>query len=388
MSASFYADLPAHERFGDLAEPAHYADVPPDWWVVLTDVKGSTAAVAEGRYRAVNFAGAASIIALLNSTGAELPFVFGGDGATLLVPPEVEPAVRPVLRRVQAVVKEDLDLTLRAGLVPARALYDAGARLAVLKHAVSPNYAQAMFTGGGLTLAERWVKDPATAARYEVGEGPVLDDPERQLFNGLECRWEEVPHPEGEIATWIIAARAPAEADRLALYREVLGAVEAVYGLDEAVHPIALQAMRLHRRRDALSLEASIRAPREGRAAYRRKAWLQTRLGALLMRLGLKTQETDWTLYPGYLRAATDYRKFDDVLRMVLGGTPAQHAAFEAFLDGQQREGALGYGRHVSERATLTCLVFNRMGRQVHFVDGSGGGYTSAARQLKARLAG
>ena len=34
----------------------------------------------------------------------------------------------------------------------------------------------------------------------------------------------------------------------------------------------------------------------------------------------------------------------------------------------------------------LTCLVYERMGQQVHFVDGAGGGYTNAAVGFKKQL--
>ena len=145
--------------------------------------------------------------------------------------------------------------------------------------------------------------------------------------------------------------------------------------------------MRLARSARRLTLEAAVRAPAARRAAYRRKAWLQTLIGRPLVALGLKTQETDWAEYPQKLRASSDYRKFDDTLRMVLSGSAAQREVLTAFLQEQHQTGRLVYGLHISDRATLTCLVFNRMGKQVHFVDGADGGYTAAARQLKAQLA-
>jgi hypothetical protein len=46
----------------------------------------------------------------------------------------------------------------------------------------------------------------------------------------------------------------------------------------------------------------------------------------------------------------------------------------------------LVYGLHVSKHALMTCLVFDRFGKQVHFVDGSGGGYALAAKQMKEQL--
>jgi hypothetical protein len=45
------------------------------------------------------------------------------------------------------------------------------------------------------------------------------------------------------------------------------------------------------------------------------------------------------------------------------------------------------YGVHVSRHALMTCLVFDRFGKQVHFVDGANGGYALAAKQLKQQLA-
>lgn len=53
---------------------------------MVTDVRGSTGAIEDGRYRDVDALGVASIIALCNALPElDLPYVFGGDGATLLV---------------------------------------------------------------------------------------------------------------------------------------------------------------------------------------------------------------------------------------------------------------------------------------------------------------
>lgn len=45
------------------------------------DIRGSTRAIEEGRYKQVNMVGAAVITAVLNAcAGYEIPFVVGGDG--------------------------------------------------------------------------------------------------------------------------------------------------------------------------------------------------------------------------------------------------------------------------------------------------------------------
>ena len=83
----FYARLTAFERFDDFVDFDAYAPVPDDWVVMISDVKGSTKAIEQGRYKDVNMVGAASITAILNVCGdIEVPYVFGGDGGTLVVP--------------------------------------------------------------------------------------------------------------------------------------------------------------------------------------------------------------------------------------------------------------------------------------------------------------
>ena len=94
-AATFYAALEPFTEFADVADPARYVAAPDDWIVVLGDIKGSTEAARAGRYKEVNLVGAACITATLNVTGdLDLPYAFGGDGATVLIPPEVRDARR------------------------------------------------------------------------------------------------------------------------------------------------------------------------------------------------------------------------------------------------------------------------------------------------------
>ena len=377
MPADFYARLPAVERFDRLVEDDVYAPVPDDWTVVLTDVVGSTEAVRAGRYRDVNYVGAASIAAVLNASGrADLPFVFGGDGATLVVPPEYLGGSLRALAALQGHASERLGLGLRVGAVPVREVRAAGHEVAVARYQVSPGYAQALFRGTGMTWAEHQVKGPETAARYASRAEPSdADDP----YAGLECRWQDVHSPHGETVSLLVEATG---ADPDATYREVLRAIGAAYG--EAAHPVALDRLRLSASPAKFGPEVRLR--HEGRVAKRAELWARNLLGRALIRFGIETSETDWARYPTLFTAATDYRKFDGVLRMVLAGAPDARQRLEADLERMYQAGRLAYGLHVSDRAVLTCLVYERMGQQVHFVDGAGGGYTSAAVGFKRRL--
>ena len=112
----FYASIPPFDDFNTLTEAAHYRRVPSDWWVLLTDVRGSTAAIEAGRYKDVNRVGAAAIVCAQAALGgADFPYVFGGDGATLLAPPEAKEAVAQALAVLARHAKRRFQLELRAG---------------------------------------------------------------------------------------------------------------------------------------------------------------------------------------------------------------------------------------------------------------------------------
>jgi hypothetical protein len=121
-SERFYASLPLIRGFANVADPSRYTPLPDDWLIGVADVMDSTKAVLAKRYKAVNMAGAAVVVSIINAIGPrDFPFVFGGDGASFAIPPSAEGAVREAMAATAAWVKEELDLTLRIGLVPVKA---------------------------------------------------------------------------------------------------------------------------------------------------------------------------------------------------------------------------------------------------------------------------
>ena len=119
---NFYAGVPVFRGFANVVDRERYQPLPDDWLIGIADVVDSTKAVQAKRYKAVNMAGAAVIVAITNALGhREFPFVFGGDGASFAVPPSAAAIAREALAATAAWVKEELDLTLRTGLVPVAA---------------------------------------------------------------------------------------------------------------------------------------------------------------------------------------------------------------------------------------------------------------------------
>ena len=110
-------------------------------------------------------------------------------------------------------------------------------------------------------------------------------------------------------------------------------------------------------------------------------------IGKVVMRLGLRTRQTDWSTYKSDLVRNADVRKFIDLYRHILAGNAAQREALCAWLDERYAQAELVYGVHVSDRAQMTCLVFDYSGRHLHFIDGADGGLFLAAKAFKKRAA-
>jgi hypothetical protein len=406
-AVSFYTDLPVRERFRDVTDPAAYAPVPPGWHVAVTDVEGSTQAIGAGRYREVNLVGASAIIALLNlEDDLELPFAFGGDGAMVLVPPRLEEAARPVLADTRRMACEEFDLTLRAGLVPVAAVRSGGHDVRVARLHVSEDCHQAMFDGGGLAYAEALVKGEmdAAATRYAVAEDA---DGGEADFSGLECRWQDVPSPREETLALLVQATAGSAEDDRAVYRRTLDRIEQVYGTEDRYRPLSFDTMNPSFRPRKLSGEARVRRRggswnrggswkrRFGRLAYEAEIWVRNAFLTYLIPREVETGGADragttegvrWDRYVERLVATSDFRKYDGALRMVIAGTTEERARLTDFLEEEHAAGRLAHGLHVTDRALVTCVVFERMGRQIHFIDAADGGYAQAARAMKRRL--
>ncbi len=378
----FYANLPAFDNFDDCTDSAQFVELPDDWHVVIADIAGSTQAIAAGRYRDVNAIGVAAIVAVNNAVKPTVvPFVFGGDGATFAIHESLLPRVLPVLRATADMAIQQFDLELRVGTVPVSALRAHGADIALGKWRVNAHYTQAMLAGDGWTLADRWIKD---SPQWRPHVTPAVDVD----FSGFECRWNEIRSPHGETISLLVQALPAQRAQQQAIYRDVLHTLNAIYGNDAAHHPISLDHLRLSFSWRKLSLETRIRQYNETSppSRYHRRLLFLAAAGRYLMARRINTEQTQWGDYKSRLRANTDYRKFDDMLRMVVAGNSAQRAQLDAYLQRCCDEGKLAYGLHVADAALITCVVSDYNHRHWHFLDGANGGYAMAAVQLKQRL--
>ncbi|MDX1319403.1 MAG: DUF3095 domain-containing protein [Oceanospirillum sp.] len=423
LNSGFYRDLTAVKDFSLLLNLDTYQPVPDDWYVLVADVVNSTGAILNNRYQDVNTLGASCIIAVLNAcekvisaqcdaephpsdnsqpdnnqtatpersahdAGPEaaihsrenIPYVFGGDGASFCIPPCYLDAALAALKGTQKVSTEAYNLELRTGFVAVSDLRAAGHELLVSKMQVSDHAFQAAFAGSGMTEAEVWLKkDPV---RYAIPDSiPAEAD-----FSGLQCRWDRIPSPRDETVSLLIESRCTTLAEQSRLYQDTMAKITEIYGDRDQHHPLQANNMQMTFSNEKLRTETRLYSAGKSwlyKLGYAVKIRFIALMGSIMMATNMVANGYNWGGYKEDMIRHSDHRKFDNMLRMVLAGTPEQRAQLEDWLSQQLEKGVLYYGISTSEAALLTCLVFQHGHDHFHFVDGADGGYALAATHLK-----
>jgi hypothetical protein len=376
---SFYGTIPVFRGFASLMDPKLYSPLPDDWSIGVADIVESTRAIANQRYKAVNMAGASVIAAVTNALeGREFPFVFGGDGASFAVAPDDLASAREALAATAAWVREDLDLVMRVALVPVSAVRAKGLDVRVARFGPSANLSYAMFSGGGLGWADAAMK----RGEFAVDAAAPGTQPD---LSGLSCRFEEIPSTRGLILS-VLAVPARG-ADQNAFRKVIEEVIHLVERSPDAGRPVPADGPPLKWPPAGVEFEA--RAARGGSLLKRRTVVLAVTLWAyVVMRFGIKVGNFVPRIYRRQVVENSDFRKYDDGLRMILDCTPELEAALTQRLAKAASNGIVRYGLHRQDAAMMTCFVPSVMrADHVHFIDGARGGYASAATALKAMAA-
>lgn len=386
-SEDFFASLVPVTDFAHVTRTEHYTPLPDDWLIVLTDVKGSTDAIRKGAYKTVNMVGAACIMGMLNiSENIDIPYVFGGDGATLAIPPSLIEDTEQFLLQLRQLSLEQFGLTLRVGLIPLAEIRASGFEINVLKYDISEGLSLAMFSGGGLLEADRLIKQEGPDNIYVLSPTRKPNGPPD--LDGLSCRWEPLQSRNGQVVSILVNAPTGNQSEKTAIYAEILEALNSIFGQEiDDFRPNSNANMRFRWPPRGLWTEAKLTARGRGLLKTYLGLCKESLIQYILERTGTKAGSYDAPKYRRELLANTDFQRFDDMIRLVLDCRLDQIDAMEALLTQYHDAGKIAYGLHKSQTALMTCLVFNLAeGAHLHFVDGGDGGFALAAVELKKQL--
>ena len=372
---SWIESVPVLDHFAHVADPTRYCPLPDDWAVAVADVVDSSGAIADGRYKAVNLAGAGTISAVTNALDGKLRlFSFGGDGASFAVPPAQESAARDALARVAGWASRDLDLDLRVGMTTVAEIRAAGSDVRVAFWKASGNVHYAMFTGGGLEWAEEQLKNDI----IRFAPAPPNEEPD---LTGLSCQWGPIRPQHGNVVSLIVKPAAGADPAR---FGEITASVIALLERSAKLNPVPATGPEIRWPSSAIGLQSDV--AQDGRPSWQRRLRVIGAAAAawIVFKLGRRIGSFDPDQYRREIAENTDFRKFDDALMMTVDCSDETIEELRGLLDSAQDSGAVRYGLHIQDEALMTCVAPSIMSSDhIHFVDGAGGGYASAARQMR-----
>ena len=375
----FYNQIKPFSDFTRVTELELYQSLPDDWLVGVADVVDSTGAIEAGLYKTINTIGASIIAAQFNIPGKkQFPYVFGGDGAAFAIWPSRRDAAEKALMAVKRWAHEEFNMALRVALVPVRDIRAEGLDVAVARFQVSGGVDYAMFRGGGVVWAEQKMKDGV----YQLEMAAEGIQPN---LTGLSCRWTPLVPKRGMVLSVLASANPDAAPG---IYREKIHELlELVHHLERDGHPVPIEGPTTSWQPKGVTQEAH--ASRGKQPYWRRLIELRIRvfIAWLFFLTNTSTSEIDPDAYRAEVSSNTDFRKFDDGLKLTLDCDEPMAIKIEALLEKASKQGILYYGTYRQKEAMMTCIVpSTATNDHMHFVDGASGGYARASIMLKKSL--
>jgi len=375
MKNAWHENVPVMNDFSQVTDPSQYIGLPDDWYIGLSDVVNSTAAIEAGSYKAVNLAGAGTISAVSNALGGDLRlFIFGGDGARLAIPPEYVQRASDALSRVAMWARRDLDLELRIATLRVAEVRAAGFDVRAAYWQPSDHVRYSMFMGDGFEWAEAQLKKGSIIlAAADADQEPNL--------SGLSCQWGSVRTKNGKILTLIVK---PVAGVPQAKFSSIVSRIIALLQGSSSINPLPTGGPPVRWPASEIGLQSRIAWQHRSLWLRRLRVLMTAVLVWLIFKLDVRIADFDPSRYRREMAANTDFRKFDDSLMMTVDCEPDVIAELRDILDAAAAEGIVRFGLQTQDEALITCVVPSvHTADHMHFVDGADGGYSAAAAQLR-----
>jgi hypothetical protein len=206
----------------------------------------------------------------------------------------------------------------------------------------------------------------------------------RPDLTGLSCRWSPIEAHNGEIVS-IIAV--PGETGPGPEFQAlVTGIVTIAAEQNRNGHPVPEDGPELAFSMKGINREVNATAPRGKRLRQKIFILLQIGLTVFLHKFGITFAHFNARRYKQDVSGNSDFRKFDDGLKMTIDVDAAHLARIETLLKQAQEKGVARYGLHRQSSALMTCFVPTPLSRDhMHFIDGAAGGYAVAASQITGK---
>ena len=362
-----------------LVDDSYFSEIPTSWHVLVVDVENSTKAVADGKHQAINLTATGAIISVLNTIrkrdkSIEIPYFFGGDGATFIVPNILLEEVNLVLENYSLHIKKNTDFTLRVGHISVSKLKALRTNIRVLKHQLTNVLNIPIVLGNGLKKAEEIIKNNFVKIETVQFKEDLLN------LEGMECRWKEINPTQNKKRVVCLLLDTDNEEKQRIIYREVLLKMDALFGTFEDRQPIKPNNLKLNFSLLKIWEEMKISLADKS-FLYLFKNWTATVIGKWYFIFSKNGQE-----YLNQVGQLSHTFMLDGMINTVFTAKQDKIALFTTYLEELEKDGKVLFGMHVTHASVMSCYVVDRKTNHSHFVDGTEGGYTAAAKMYKQKL--
>jgi hypothetical protein len=368
--------LPLNEL---LKDEKLFFDVPESWSIVVTDIENSTDAVAHGFHNDVNLSATGSIITVLNTLKRlggkiKIPYFFGGDGSTFIIPNSLLNAVLMALTNYSKHINKTTELNLRVGYFGVKDIYANNVKLKISKIKHNAYLTTPVVVGNGLKYAERIIKERFKSSDISGKEKAELN------LNGMECRWDQIYPNKLEKKVICLLVDCEDEKNQAEIYGTIIHEIDVIFGKLEKRNPISSDKLKLDLSLEKIKTEMYAKLGKY-KTTYLINNWVITLFGVLFFKY-FKSGK----LYKKKIAQLTDTIMLDGFLNTVISGTDIQIKELKSILDKLESSNKIVYGIHITHASIMSCYIENREKKHIHFVDGTEGGYTSAAIMFKEKL--
>lgn len=355
--------------------------IPKDWHIILVDLENSTQAVKNGFHQDVNFAATGSIVAVLNciktiDEKVTIPYFFGGDGATFIIPNAFLTSVMEVLEKYRLRILNLNGFNLKVGAMQIQEIYAKNLNLKIAKIAITPYLVLPTIFGDGLKYAEKKIKN-SFVRKNKPSEKTA--NSESINLNGMECRWQEIKAPSTTKKIICLLADAPNEALQLESYSSILKQLDLIFGNFSIRQPLSSKTLLLDLSFKKIKREMVLRLGRYNSTQHY-KNWFLTIMGKYFFKYFKEGKS-----YLDRVTKLSHTMMMDGTINTIFSGTQEQIDAFITFMDTLESEGKITYGIHITHASIMSCYVEDMKTNHNHFVDGTKGGFTNAAIMIKAK---
>ncbi|SDS30906.1 DUF3095 family protein [Gramella sp. MAR_2010_147] len=379
ITTNFYRDLPVYDSSISklIGDKTKFSNLPEDWHILVADIRNSTQAVLNGNHHQVNLVATGCVIAILNLAEANdvsVPFFFGGDGATFLIPEKIKDKSLSVLEKHNKNTQKNFGFSLAVGSLAINELYKKEIDLKISRVKANETLNIPVILGNGLHYAENMIKDDQLSEKIFPDETPLN-------MTGMECKWDRIKPPKEnqEVVSLIIAGCG--DTDFSSVYSSIMSNIDKIYGSIGRRKPISVRRLKIKAGLQRIKDEMMIKLGRWSFPAFIR-SFMVSNFGEFYLR------NTDaGKSYLQKLVELSDNLTLDGRINTVITGTKNQRKKLIAYLDELEKSNMVKYGFHVSEHSIMSCYVKDMSTDQhIHFIDGGDGGYTKAANQLKLKF--